>query len=1756
MKRIVSAFRVLAFCALLPSSALIAQSYLSATGNPSFSVNIPVENGFINIANGNLHLEFSLATMKQRGALQLNERLVYDSHIWTVINTGTASWQPSNVPYTPYSQGGWRFVTGEESGALSYITTPPSKRSCTPPDGVEGQHYYDYRYLNAYTWVDPSGTSHMFDGYWSWWVNTCGDLSASPETVSAWATDGSGYQITLTGDTLDSPSSITINDANGNHVYPGVADRYGNYWSSDSNGNLIDDLGRTPVIVTANGNTTYYDVLAPNGPISNNGTRVRYTVTTAPVQISGTQFGEPGVTEWSGTISPVQSIQLPDGTSYTFAYDGYGELSSVTLPTGGMIQYGWTNYVDSYQNTNRWLTSRTVGSSPAMTFTPSVLTQCTSGGTGCQEQDVLHKPSGDETVYQFTLNNGAWNSNITTYNGSASSGTKLVSVANTYDFSNSCQSACTGSEYITKSIATTTLSDTGAITQTQYTYGSPWLGKLTSLQQWDYYTGTPSITPTRETDYSYSSTGYDLMQTTMYGSNHSQVSQTTNGYTTSATATSGLPQHGTANAGGPYLQTISNWLNTGTSLVTTYAMDDSGMVTSVTDPNGNKTTTTYQCSNALPYIAANALNQTITYGYDCNSGAITSVKDPNDTAAGRPGTVYQYEAVAGRVQSISYPDGGQTSYSYPSATEVDISVLAAPDPTITSQSILDSFGRPYQQVKSGVTSEITYDANGRINCVTNPHLTTSSSTDGTACITTYDGLDRPTLETEQDGNQVTSKYQGNTVISTDEAGNSWQRTNDAFGELTKVLEPVVNEGTIGTASPETDYVYDALSNLLTVTQKGIGSETTRSRSFTYDSLSRLLTSTTPEAGTTTYSYLKNGALCAGDPSLPCSTTDTRNASVNYTYDALNRLIEKQSPGATGVPGFNYTYEYDTANLGTFTASNPIGRLVAASNMVNASVQYSYDPMGRISFQGNTLPSTCCTPGTQNSIQVQYDLAGNATNLTYPDGRVVNQTFNSLGQMLTSTFDNYNGQHVGYSYVTGITYTPAGAQAEIYLGNIAYVHTPYNSREQMCQVWSNGTRGFIDTHIYYGGSTIYCNNTPGNNGNITEIKDWKDSGLTRTFGYDSLNRITSFSTADGSMQQNYSYDSFGNLQNQSGTLNSALTIGSNNQVTNNGFQYDGAGNATQLNNGLGNQTYSYDAENKLLNVNGNVDTYTYDAANNRVRKDFGGDWREYVYFNGQPLAEKNSDGSWSDYIYANGQRIARADNYDVRIHFTGTNCSNCGPQAWAYDIPVPTGYTVQSGDSISWRQYQQGPAVPRGGLALAFSDGTYTNWVAEDQNQQVMNDLTTQNAWVYRSVDLSQYAGKTIVGGWINEDTGSGAGDWQEWFSDIAYFRADGTVQTIFDRQTNVSYPSFGSSGVTNQTFEINIAQHDAWEPLDTTTYYLGDQIGSTRMTLAGGGWPMSSDIFYSFGQEQTASTDPNHYKFATLERDSESGLDHAMFRQYTSTAGRWLSPDPYNGSYDLNNPQSLNRYAYVENSPTGAVDSLGLRCSIYVFGVNDNTGTFDSIGIPSESSAYPYSGLGLLGGLMNAGFGSGGDTQSLTNLLTQYQGEEGGVDLIGFSGGAQTISTVLQNNPSLANNVDSTTYISPGLNLIGGQLYQSSNSAAFKGSGFFDFVATLRARMTGVHLNPTGANGHNFASEYSSAAVQNRLGSFAGSRGACIGGPQTSKTGGGGNGGGPGGEWGIGQIGLWPGENGDDPTPIYGVVWFPYPRPPQPLRGY
>jgi RHS repeat-associated protein len=80
---------------------------------------------------------------------------------------------------------------------------------------------------------------------------------------------------------------------------------------------------------------------------------------------------------------------------------------------------------------------------------------------------------------------------------------------------------------------------------------------------------------------------------------------------------------------------------------------------------------------------------------------------------------------------------------------------------------------------------------------------------------------------------------------------------------------------------------------------------------------------------------------------------------------------------------------------------------------------------------------------------------------------------------------------------------------------------------------------------------------------------------------------------------------------------------------------------------------------------------------------------------------------------------------------------------------------------------------------------------------------------------------------------------------------------------------------------------------------------------------------YPFGEEWYSVSRVSRFKFTGYQRDVESGNDYAIFRHHVPRLGRFSSPDPLHGSVD--DPQSLNRFAYVRNDPINFIDPLGLE---------------------------------------------------------------------------------------------------------------------------------------------------------------------------------------------------------------------------------------
>ena len=128
---------------------------------------------------------------------------------------------------------------------------------------------------------------------------------------------------------------------------------------------------------------------------------------------------------------------------------------------------------------------------------------------------------------------------------------------------------------------------------------------------------------------------------------------------------------------------------------------------------------------------------------------------------------------------------------------------------------------------------------------------------------------------------------------------------------------------------------------------------------------------------------------------------------------------------------------------------------------------------------------------------------------------------------------------------------------------------------------------------------------------------------------------------------------------------------------------------------------------------------------------------------------------------------------------------------------------------------------------------------------------------------------------------------------------------------------------------------------NNTTYFdHRDWLGTVRARSGVSGASVETCTSLPFGDAQTCTgTDWSPLHFTGQDWDSESNLTHFMFRQLSTTEGRWITPDPAGmGAVSPGDPQTWNRYAYVGNNPLNVTDPMGLHGAA---SGNDVYGGFD-----------------------------------------------------------------------------------------------------------------------------------------------------------------------------------------------------------------------
>jgi RHS repeat-associated protein len=548
--------------------------------------------------------------------------------------------------------------------------------------------------------------------------------------------------------------------------------------------------------------------------------------------------------------------------------------------------------------------------------------------------------------------------------------------------------------------------------------------------------------------------------------------------------------------------------------VTTYAYDSEGDRTSVTDAMSHQTTFAYDSGNRLLTITYPG-NATTTFTYDYR-GRRTSVTDQNGKK-----TSYAYDD-ADRLTSVTDPNNNVTTYTYDTENNL--------------VSIEDA---------NGNTTSFGYDAYGRVIQTTFP--STHYEQYG------YDAANNLTSKTDRNGQTIGYVYDDLYRMTQKNYPNSTsvEYVYDLVGKLQQVTDPT---GTYG-------FSYDNMGRLVGTSTQYTFVTGTYTNAYTYDANSNRVSMTDPQGGVTSYVYDTLNRLSTLTP-----PTAFGNGSFGFTYDALSRRTQMTRPNGVTT---NYTYNNlsqllsvlhqvgtSTIDGATYTVDPAGNRTAKTDRYANVTSNYTYDPLYEL---------TQVTQATNTTESYSYDPVGNRLSSLGVSPYSVN-TSNELTSTpsATYTYDN-NGNTLtkvtsagtttyGWDYenrLTSVTLPGTG-------GTLSFKYDPSGRRIE--KISPTATSIFV----YDGSNLMETVNATG--GVIARYAGTRGideplvmlSGVTvEYFEQDALGSVTSLSNASGALTQTYTYDSFGNTTNSSGSLTNSFRFTGREFDTETGLYYNRA-----------------------------------------------------------------------------------------------------------------------------------------------------------------------------------------------------------------------------------------------------------------------------------------------------------------------------------------------------------------------------------------------------------------------------------------------------------------------------------------------------------------------------------------------------------------------------------------------------------------------
>jgi RHS repeat-associated protein len=846
------------------------------------------------------------------------------------------------------------------------------------------------------------------------------------------------------------------------------------------------------------------------------------------------------------------------------------------------------------------------------------------------------------------------------------------------------------------------------------------------------------------------------------------------------------------------------------------------------------------------------------------------------------------------------------------------------------------------------------------------------------------------------------------------------------------------DGAAGGPNLKSGFAYDFNTNFLTSQTDPNGLVT----SYAPDAAMRLRTVTYPKLSTDTNA----------NPTLQTFYVDSQNAESSTDTLAYQSKFTYYDFNAQGTA----VQRVQISNQWLDGAGRVIRRGSSAGPTITSFdvVKSIYDDLGRLRKTTNPYNTTNAdgnTTGLPNPTTYDYDWANRVVTVTLPDSNTMTTIYNGavatvtdqagrqrqsetdgLGRTVRVTEMNGSNQLAwdttyGYDLNDNLTSVNQGGQTRAFkydsLSRMTFERTPEQdatisvTENNVTTYWSamytytefnaistrKDARGVITTNSYDGLNRLYqvaytlpnpntdnvqatatvnisYGTTAPKNGQVEEVKQsfsttdvpWKES-----YAYDGLSRLSSKTLSFDSGAYSYT-TSYG--YNQAGQV-TQMTYPST-KVVKYGFDDRGRLNA------IGDSTLatkyvssaSYNPSQQIGSIglgNGLTENHTYSAdrlqlTNQNVKQ---GSTTTLMSLTYNYVADKSRSGGVGTGTANTGQLM---DITGSQINDQTRN------ETYNYD---QVARLTQASGFYAQRSY----VYDRWGNRTSVSGGAsqMISYAKDANNVPLTNRIQSVNSGANYQYDA---AGNTI-----NDTAHAYSFD-----AESRIVRVDsGSTATYFYDSANRRVKKISGGYTTYYVWEgSNVIAEYGNAPAGSggTRFYHPDRL-SNRLITDGTGLVKGTMDNLPFGEDAVTGTgESEKHRFTSYERDTETGSDYAVNRQHEYSTGRFMRPDPSDGSYDVVNPQTLNRYTYVGNDPVNGVDPLGLLVcfldySYEHFTYTDENGE-DVIGIRVVAHQQCFdigwgSGGGalrqLIGGDIGTGGSVGGGIQAIKNVFNKFR---------------------------------------------------------------------------------------------------------------------------------------------------------------------------